>query len=74
MNLVCDDLTCDGEKVADLHHKRWKVEAFHKSLKSNAGLAKSPTRRVRTQQNHVFMSMAARVIYAELTTLRAAAA
>ena len=57
LNLVCSDLTCDGEKVAQLHQKRWKVEEFHKSLKSNAGLAKSPTRRVRTQQNHVFMSM-----------------
>ena len=57
LNLVCSDLTCDGEQVARLHQKRWKVEEFHKSLKSNAGLAKSPTRRVRTQQNHVFMSM-----------------
>ncbi|MGQ5522166.1 IS701 family transposase [Chitinimonas sp. PSY-7] len=57
LNLVCSDLTCDGEQVAQLHQKRWKVEEFHKSLKSNAGLAKSPTRRVRTQQNHVFMSM-----------------
>jgi hypothetical protein len=57
LNLVCSDLTCDGERVATLHQKRWKVEEFHKSFKSNAGLAKSPTRRVRTQQNHVFMSM-----------------
>jgi len=57
LNLVCSDLTCDGEKVSQLHQKRWKVEEFHKSLKSNAALAKSPTRRVRTQINHVFMSI-----------------
>lgn len=57
LNLVCSDLTCDGERVAQLHQKRWKVEEFHKSLKSNAALAKSPTRRVRTQKNHVFMSV-----------------
>jgi hypothetical protein len=46
LNLVCSDLSCDGEQVATLYQKRWKVEAFHKSLKSNAGLAKSPTRTV----------------------------
>lgn len=57
MNLVCSDLSCDGEQVATLYQKRWKVEEFHKSLKSNAGLAKSPTRTVITQNNHVFMSI-----------------
>jgi hypothetical protein len=35
------------------------VEVFHKSLKSNASLAKSPTRTVRTQSNHVFMAIVA---------------
>jgi len=57
VNLVCSDLSCDGEQVATLYQKRWKVEEFHKSLKSNAGLAKSPTRTVTTQNNHVFMSI-----------------
>jgi hypothetical protein len=57
LNLVCSDLSCDGEQVATLYQKRWKVEEFHKSLKSNAGLAKSPTRTVTTQNNHVFMSI-----------------
>lgn len=57
LNLVCSDLSCDGEQVATLYQKRWKVEEFHKSLKSNAGLAKSPTQTVRTQINHVFMSI-----------------
>jgi IS4 transposase len=57
LNLVCSDLSCDGEQVATLYQKRWKVEAFHKSLKSNAGLAKSPTRTVTTQNNDVFMSI-----------------
>lgn len=57
LNLVCSDLTCDGEYVATIYQKRWKVEEFHKSLKSNAGLAKSPTRTVTTQNNHVFMAI-----------------
>ena len=57
LNLVCSDLTCDGEKITALYKKRWKVEVFHKSLKSNAALARSPTRRVTTQNNHVFMAI-----------------
>jgi hypothetical protein len=57
LNLVCSDLTCDGEQVATIYQKRWKVEVFHKSLKSNAALAKSPTQTVTTQSNHVFMSI-----------------
>jgi hypothetical protein len=59
LSLVCSDLTCDGERVADLHQKRWRVEDYHKSLKSNAALAKSPTRTLRTQQNHVFLTICA---------------
>jgi hypothetical protein len=43
--------------VATRYQKHWKVEALHKSLKSNAGLAKSPTRTVTTQNNPVFMSI-----------------
>jgi len=44
-------------QASALYQKRWKVEEFHKSLKSNAGLAKSPTRTVTTQNNHIFMSI-----------------
>lgn len=59
LHLVCSDLSLDGEQVTALYHKRWNVEVFHKSLKSNAGLAKSPTQTVTTQNNHVFMSIVA---------------
>ena len=57
MDLVCSDLTCDGQQVATIYEKRWKVEEYHKSLKSNLGLTKSPTRTMTTQNNHVFMSL-----------------
>ena len=57
LNLIGSDLACDGEQVSTIYQKRWKVEAFHKSLKSNAGLAKSPTRTIMTQKNHIFMSI-----------------
>ncbi len=35
LHLVCSDLTLDGEQVTTIYHKRWNVEVFHKSLKSN---------------------------------------
>lgn len=59
LHLVCSDLTLDGEQIMAIYHKRWNVEVFHKSLKSNAGLAKSPTQTVTTQGNHVFMAIVA---------------
>jgi len=45
--------------VSTIYQKRWKIEEYHKSLKSNAALAKSPTRRVTTQISHLVMSMVA---------------
>ena len=33
------------------------MEEYHKSLKSNASLEKSPTKTVRTQSDHVFSSI-----------------
>jgi hypothetical protein len=59
LNLVCSDLSCGGDEISTFYKRRWKVEEFHKSLKSNAALAKSPTRKVITQKNHVFMSICA---------------
>ena len=57
LHLVCSDLTCDYDAITTSYKKRWQVEVFHKSLKSNANLAKSPTQTVRTQSNHVFMAI-----------------
>ena len=42
LHLACSDLTCDYDAVTTTYKKRWQVEVFHKSLKSNANLAKSP--------------------------------
>ena len=55
--LACSDLTCDGSSIETIYQKRWKVEVFHKTLKSNASMAKSPTKKPKTQSNHVFMSI-----------------
>jgi IS4 transposase len=54
--LVSSDLSLTGEQIMALYRKRWNVEPFHKSLKQNAALEKSPTQTVRTQTNHLFAS------------------
>ena len=55
--LICSDLECDAEALKTIYEKRWKVEVFHKTLKSNAAMAKSPSHTVLTQSNHLFMSI-----------------
>ena len=57
LHLACSDLTCDYGAITTTYKKRWQVDVFHKSLKSNANLVKSPTRTLRTQSNHVFMAI-----------------
>jgi hypothetical protein len=61
MYLVSNDLTLSSEKFQTLYKKRWSVEEYHKSLKQNASLAKSPTRTVTTQTSHLFASLMAYV-------------
>lgn len=55
--LASSDLTQDYSAIISLYQKRWNVETYHKSIKSNTGLAMSPTKTVRTQSNHFFMSI-----------------
>ncbi len=55
--LVFSDTTVDAKTIMDVYQKRWPIEEYHKSIKSNTGLAKSPTKTVRTQQNHFFASI-----------------
>lgn len=55
--LVSSDLTLTYDKITTIYQKRWKVEEYHKSLKQNVSLCKSPTKRVRTQSNHIFASI-----------------
>lgn len=57
--LACSDLNVDGPNIVAIYKKRWNVEVFHKSLKQNAALAKSPTRRVTTQSNHIYAAIVA---------------
>jgi hypothetical protein len=57
--LVTSDLNLTFDQITTLYGKRWNVEPYHKSLKQNASLAKSPTKTVTTQSNHVFAALCA---------------
>ena len=57
--LVTNDLSIAGEHMYDIYKKRWRIEEFHKSIKQNASLAKSPTKTVKSHLNHVFAAMIA---------------
>ena len=67
--LVCSDLSLDSHQIQTIYQKRWKVEEFHKSIPSNTGITKSPTRRKQTQRNHFFASIYA---FVKLERLRIA--
>lgn len=55
--LVTSDTTLDGNGITAIYQKRWNVEPYHKSLKQNASLEKSPTQTVVTQTNHFFAAV-----------------
>ena len=55
--LITSDLTLENEDIFKLYKKRWKIEEFFKSMKSNCSYSKSPTGTVRTQINHFFCSV-----------------
>jgi hypothetical protein len=55
--LVSSDTTLSFDDLTTTYHKRWQVECYHKSLKQNVSLAKSPTQTVTTQTNHFFAAL-----------------
>ena len=57
--LAGSQLAADWDTITTIYQKRWKVEVFHKSLKSNAAQALSPARHVNAQANHILASIVA---------------
>lgn len=57
--LVTSDVTLDATCLTTIYQTRWKIEEYHRSLKQNASLDKSPTRTVTTQTNHFFAALCA---------------
>jgi len=55
--LVSSETTLSFDDVTTTYHNRWGVECYHKSLKPNVALAKSPPPTVTTQPNHFFAAL-----------------
>ena len=55
--LVTSDLALTADQLTTIYKKRWKVEEYHRSLKQNASLSKSPTR-THTTANQPFLGCA----------------
>ncbi len=72
--LVPNDFSLSDDQFTTIYKKRCmyrnlggSVEEYHKSLKQNTAIAKSPTRTTRTQCNHIFASI---VAYIKLEKLK----
>jgi transposase len=55
--LVSNDSSLTDDQFTTIYKKRWSVEEYHKSLKQNVSIGKSPTRTEKTQTNHLYASM-----------------
>ena len=67
--LVTNDLTLSGDCAYNIYQRRWNIETYHRSLKQNASLTKSPTSTPKTQTNHIGLSLLA---YSRLEHLKIA--
>jgi Transposase DDE domain len=65
--LVTNDLESSADQIYEVYKKRWRIEEYHKSIKQNASLEKSPTKVARSQKNHIFASI---VAYCKLEFLK----
>ena len=55
--LVSSETTLSFNDLTTSYQRRWQVECYHKSLKQNVSLAKSPTQTETTQTNHFFAAL-----------------
>jgi transposase len=55
--LVSNESSLTDDQFTTIYKRRWSVEGYHKSLKQNVSIGKSPTRTEKTQTNHLYASM-----------------
>ncbi|HEV8052911.1 MAG TPA: transposase [Parachlamydiaceae bacterium] len=67
LHIVTNDLGNDADRIYEVYQKRWRIEEYHKSIKQNTSLEKSPTKVVRSQKNHIFASI---ISYCKLEFLK----
>src|SRR3982751_1120746 len=54
--LATSDLELSAEQIIQLYKRRWKVEEYHKSMKSNCSLGKCQARSLTAQQSHFYLT------------------
>jgi hypothetical protein len=52
--LACSDLELGYEAIFNLYKRRWKIEEYHKSIKSNCSLEKCQASSHRAQKSHFY--------------------
>lgn len=57
--LISSDLSLSFEQVTALYKKRWSVEQYLKEVNQITSFGKSPTKTVKTQSNHFYLSIMA---------------
>ena len=67
--LITNDLNLQSSHIEKIYQKRWNIETYHRSLKQNVSLSKSPTSVITTQLNHIGLSIGA---FIELEKLKLA--
>jgi len=65
--LVSSDTDLTQAELTTIYQRRWKGEEYHKSLKQNASMGKSPTKTPATQTTHFFAALLA---YGKLEILK----
>ena len=65
--LVSRDTDLDQAQLTAIYQRRWKGEEYHKSLKQNASMVKSPNKTLATQATHFFATVLA---YTKLEVLK----
>ena len=55
--LISSDTKLSTDDLIRNYQKRWRVEEYHKSLKQNVSLERSPTQTEATQTNHFFAAL-----------------
>jgi IS4 transposase len=65
--LITNDRENSADQIYEVYKKRWRIEEYHKSIKQNASLEKSPTKVVHSQRNHIFASI---IAYCKLDFLK----
>ena len=67
--LVSNDLDLDKDGFMTVYKKRWSLEEYHKGIKQNASVGKSPANSIRARVGHIYHSVLA---YVKLEKLRLA--